>query len=219
MCRIPVGRCSVLFLFFSLNHLERGSVESSEVVSRCNTLSRSVEGVLELPKSCRLESIFVRAVVVCSGPEQQSGWAHNCRQSVREGEVGEQEASLACRSQHVIIVLSEEVRVAELTLVIEQKVSRVVQSLEKLSAGIVVSRDLVLLAVETETNFLASKVVMNFLETLAGLNIRKLFATLVIVEVHDELGKVVGSLHFRVNLLLHVGFDKALDALLVLRHF
>ena len=106
-----------------------------------------------------------------------------------------------------------------MTFVIEQKVFRVVKSLEQLCAGIVVSRDLVLLAVETETNFLASIVVMNFLETLAGLNIGKRFATLVVVEVHDEFGKVVCSLHFRVNLLLHVGFDKALDALLVLRHF
>ena len=91
--------------------------------------------------------------------------------------------------------------------------------MEKLCAGIIVSRDLVLLAVETETNFFASIVVMNFLETLAGLNIGKYFATLVVVEVHDEFGKVVCSLHFRVNLLLHVGFDKALNALLVLRHF
>ena len=106
-----------------------------------------------------------------------------------------------------------------MTFVIEQEVSCVVESLEKLCAGIVASRDLVFLAVEAEANFLATEVIINFLEALAGLDVRKLFAILVVVEVHDELGKVVCSFHFRVNLLLHVGFDKFFDALLVLRHF
>ena len=102
---------------------------------------------------------FVGTEVVGTCPEKKGGWTHRSCQSVGKREESQKESSLSDQSLRIITVLSLVESGTEFTLVIKNKVLRVIYFLEKMRLGVVVVSYLLLLAIKSPTLFLSTSVV------------------------------------------------------------
>ena len=84
-----------------------------------------------------------------------------------------------------------------------------------MGTGVIVGRDLLLLAIKAPADLVAATVVPNLLEALASLYVGELLAFLVLGEVHDETSDVLSTFHLAGHILLEVFVDVLFDTLLV----
>ena len=108
---------------------------------------------------------------------------------------------------------------AQLAFIFEQQILRVEDFLEEMRVGTVAGSDCFLLTIESPANFLASSVVVNFLEALAVLDVRELFALLILGKINDKLSHGIDAFFLSRKLFLQVSLYVAFNLLSLICHF